>query len=204
MQPLQRSSYTVMTGGSLPFGIFFLPSWSQSSGDALANLCRILYYHCSDFCQGLHLFFGRASASSNDGASMSHPFSWRRCTAGNKSHHRLGHLPLYKVSCLLLGCPADLADEHSGIGAGVLLEKFQQVHEVTTHNGVSSYSHAGGLANTPLGQLSHCLISQGPASGDDTHPPRHMDVTRHYANLALSRGDYPGTIGTDEASLCAL
>src|SRR5262249_14149292 len=65
---------------------------------------------------------------------------------------------------------------------------------------VDAQADAGGLAQAQARELPDRLVGERAAAADDADRAGLVDVTRHDADLALTRGDDAGTVGADQAT----
>ena len=147
----------------------------------------------------VHLGLSRALGAGDDGPGMAHlPSRW--CShPGHVGHHRLGHRGGDELGRLLLGRATDLPDHHDGPGVGVGLEGAQAVDEAGAGNGVAADAHAGGLADTLLGELVQGLVGEGSRPAHDAHRATgHGDVARGDADVALPRRDDARAVGPEQ------
>src|SRR5579871_497455 len=77
----------------------------------------------------LDLVVGRALGPRDDGPRVAHPLPQRRRPAGDVCHDGLVHALFDVPSRLLLGAPADLAEQHDRLRAGVRVEELERLHE---------------------------------------------------------------------------
>merc|ERR1719350_446710 len=66
---------------------------------------------------------------------------------------------------------------------------------------ISSNTHTESLPEPHSTGLVHGLVGEGAGPADHPDAALLVDVPGHDANLASSRGDDSGTVGTDEAGL---
>lgn len=137
---------------------------SQYMGDGLTDVGRILNHVNTGSLHGSDLFLRCAFAAGNDGASVSHASSGRSGSTGNESEYRLGDPLFDHVRRLFFGCAADLTDHHDGVCLFILFKQGQRINEVGAVNGIAADTDAGGLTQSPFGQLPDSLVSQRAAA----------------------------------------
>src|SRR5574343_240595 len=147
----------------------------------------------------LELLFGSSFAARDDGAGVAHAFAFRSGNTSDVTYHRLSHVLLGKFGRFFFGGTTDFTDHHDGVGIRIVLEQFQGVDVAGTRDRVAADTDASGLAQTQGGGLCHGFVGQGAGTGHDTDAARIVDVPRHDADLALTRGDDTRAVRADQA-----
>src|SRR5216110_1159681 len=90
------------------------------------------------------------------------PPSRRRRLARDESDDRLADALRHEGGRLLLRAPADLADHHDRLRAGILAEEAQRLGMVGADDGVAADPDAGGLADAESRELVHRFVGERP------------------------------------------
>ena len=135
---------------------------------------------------------------------MAHALARRSGNAGDISHDRLGDVLPDELGRSLFVRTTNLADHDDAFGLRVLFEQSQDVDEVHATDRVATNANASALAEAELGRLVHGFVSERARTRNNTDATTTVDVTRHDADLGLTRRDDTGAIGTHEASVVRL
>src|SRR5690554_3915833 len=148
---------------------------------------------------GLELLFGRAFATGDDRAGVTHALSGRGRGAGDEARHGLAHVGLYPCRGFFFSRATDLANHDDGFGVGVVLEKFERVDEVHAVDRVTTDTDAGALPDTQRGELTDSLVGQRAGAADHADFALEVNMTGHDADLALAQADDAGAVRTEQA-----
>src|SRR6267143_3598879 len=88
--------------------------------------------------QRSHLLRRGALPSGDDGAGVAHASPGRRGLAADERDDRLLDAALDEGRRVLLGGPADLADQHDRLGPGIVGKEPEHVHEARAVHGVAA------------------------------------------------------------------
>ena len=89
---------------------------------------------------------------------MPHLLAFGGFSARNEGGNRLGYVCLNVFGGTFFGISANLSDNGNAVGFGVVLEHFEQVLEVKSHDGVAAYAHSGALSHAVLGEIIHHFV----------------------------------------------
>ena len=129
---------------------------------------------------------------------MPHSLALGRRHTGDIRHHRLGHVVANELRRFLFSGAANFANHHNCFSGVVILEQTQDVDKVRARNGVSTNAHAGRLPVAHISGLLNRLVGQRARPGDNANATGQVDVSRHDADLAFSRGDHAGAVRANQ------
>ena len=131
---------------------------------------------------------------------MTHALA-RRCRhACDKANDWLFHFARrIEFSRLFLSRSPNFTNHDDALGFIVCQEQIQRIDKVGAVHRVTTDTNTGRLAQTGRRGLCHSLIGQGARATDDTDFTALMNVARHDADFALTRGDHARAVRPDQA-----
>ena len=143
-----------------------------------------------------------ASIAGDDGAGVAHLLVARRRGAGDEGDHRLLH-DFGVFGGRLFHGATDLADDDDGVGAGILVERFQRVARRGAEHRIAADADKGGLADAGARQIEADQRAEAAGARDDAdaagledagHEGRH-DADEGFAGRHQPRGIRPDDAG---------
>ena len=140
-----------------------------------------------------NLFSSRALAAGNDGACMTHAFSWRCHASCDEACDRFLHVFMNPFGSFFFRIAADFADHEDCIRIRIFIIQLQSINEIRVLDRVTADADSTGLSDACIRQLECSFICQRAGTGNDAYMAFPEDFAWDDADIALIGHKQPRT-----------